>query len=280
MGALWSFVLHGCWFNLSYKAACRLEPQNLPRRGWTMLMTQGTMNSFLYPLLLRHTRFGERALATAVLWDLGGNMWICQLALFAIAAKHSPLQHSGLLAKSDGEKEGALKNGGMMPGLVAFIDGIMPHKVLVDALRQPVLIACILGFVLNCIHAQQPNIVDATLCVLGEPYRLVLYFLVGFYGDHKLGAREIVSLLRTLSARYTIAVIMIVIVVTALPVELMQRQTIALVVLSPTSSYLIHLVAEHGYGDALMQLTVCGAFATTVVSTFVQHMLVAIFEKY
>merc|ERR1711957_930862 len=67
-------------------------------------MVQGAMNSFLYPLLLKHDLFGERALACAVLWDLGGNMWICQFALFAVAAYFRP-EASDYEMVDDAEKE-------------------------------------------------------------------------------------------------------------------------------------------------------------------------------
>eukprot|EP00928_Gymnodinium_smaydae_P073989 TRINITY_DN57074_c0_g1_i1.p2 TRINITY_DN57074_c0_g1~~TRINITY_DN57074_c0_g1_i1.p2 ORF type:complete len:392 (-),score=90.81 TRINITY_DN57074_c0_g1_i1:149-1324(-) len=282
--AAWSFVFHGVWFAASFVAGKSLQPHNLSLRGWSMLMTQGTMNSFLYPLLMKHDRFGQRALAGAVLWDLGGNMWICQLALFAIAAYFAP----GRQEKESLElfEQGGARTKVTMRSMEAAMRGVgseleqcMPRSVLADAMRQPVLIACVLGFLLNCVAMPLPAAVDMLLCVVGEPYRVALYFIVGYYSDTSFEPGDLQLLGRTVAARYTIAAVLILVAFTALPLDLVYRQTIALVVLSPSSSYLIHLVAEHSYGETLLRLTVCGTFLTTIFSTFAQHTLIGIFES-
>eukprot|EP00929_Paragymnodinium_shiwhaense_P015195 TRINITY_DN123250_c0_g1_i1.p1 TRINITY_DN123250_c0_g1~~TRINITY_DN123250_c0_g1_i1.p1 ORF type:complete len:428 (+),score=66.15 TRINITY_DN123250_c0_g1_i1:61-1284(+) len=300
--AAWSFLLHGLWFMMSLRMSQLFEPHNAALCGWTMLMTQGTMNSFLYPLLLKHDGFGERSLAVAVLWDLGGNMWICQLALFGIAAYYSP--HGHVSQSSDVALEKvcgdpyescdaslshrlagfSARGGGLLDGsgYLAFFEdaSCMPRSVLMDALRQPILIACVLGFLLNIAAVPLRATVDTVLCVVGEPYKLVLYVLVGFYGDHHFRTGDAAFLGRTLAGRYAISLAIIFFVVICLPMDLTCRQTIALAVLSPTSSYLLHLVAEHGYGDILLRLTVCGTLVSTVVSTLAQHLLMFLFEVF
>lgn len=303
----YSFALHGMWLCLSLFMARGIEPHNVMMRGWTMMMTQGTLNSFLYPLLLRHEAFGERALACAVLWDLGGNMWICQFALFAVAAHFAPggaggaikeessyqvedvefnSEENDTLLSKDGADQISRSNlelegrsfGSVKDGDVETLKlcPCMPRRVLIDALRQPVLICCVLGFLMNCSGAPLPSLLETPLWVMGEPYKLVLYFLVGYYGDHRLRPGDGALIGRTLGTRYAISSAIILIVYTVLPLELMFRHTLALVILSPTSSYLIHLVAEHEYGEAMLRLTVCGAFASTLFSTFSQHVLISI----
>merc|ERR1719233_1571181 len=84
------------------------------------------------------------------------------------------------------------------------------------------------------------------------------------------------KLARALCARYAISAAVIVLVLAILPFEQMYRHTVALAVLSPTSSYLIFLIGEHGYGEALLRLTVCGGLASAIVSTVAQNLLIAL----
>jgi len=324
--AAWSFTFHTLWFVVCYRVAHVLEPKDLQLRGWMMLMTQGMMNSFLYPLLLSHETFGEKSLACAVLWDLGGNMWICQFALFAIAAHFAPRvdfdqafggvddrgDHDSwecerlMSGDDDGEEmaewgpaavlrlsAGAQKKSAAsaassalsmgkaaISGLFGVAPGYacMPRSVLVDALRQPVLICCVVGFLLNCCSVPLLSAGDMVLWAVGEPYKMVLYFLVGFYGDHQIDERGRNLVGRALGTRCVISLVFVVLASIALPLEDTYRRTVTLALFSPTSSYLIHLVAEHGYGESLLQLTVCGGLASTIVSTLTQHMLIEYFE--
>jgi len=272
-------------------------------RGWTMLVSQGAMNSFLYPLLLRNERFGEKSLACAVLWDLGGNMWICQFALFAIAAFFRPgaggpsgddaigggapardeLELDELMDDEDGEQLLAPRKGPAVAEaprstLQALSDGI-PREIVVDALKQPVLVCCVLGFLLNFAGVPLPLLADTPLWTLGEPYKFSLYFLVGYYGDHRIGSHEVKRMGFALGVRYAISATIIVAVLVLLPMEPIYRYTVALALLSPTSSYIIHLVGEHGYGEGMLRLTVCGGFVSTLVSTFAQSLLMAVFSS-
>lgn len=311
--AAYSFVFHGLWCAASIRTAFALDAGSRQLVGWTMLMSQGTMNSFIYPLLLRHKNFGEKSLACAVLWDIGGNMWICQFALFAIAAHYSPKGAEKELEgdfngprgdELDGEEnESLLSDKAPATGLVALgvvplaafgtdmgeLEGkfartwasvapCMPTSVLKDAFAQPVLRACILGFVLNLVAAPMPAVVDYILWLVGEPYKMVLYFLVGFYGDHRISSQDLSLLARALGARYACSAAIIGLTIAFMPIAPVYHQTIILVVLSPTSSYLIHLVAEHGYGESLLRLTVCGGFISTIVSTFSQHLLMGFYD--
>lgn len=288
--ACWSFVLHLSWFGLSFKAAHALEPIDRQQRGWTILMSQGSMNSFLYPLLLANSRFGEKSLACAVLWDLGGNMWICQFALFAVAAffrpgalGDEPLGMSEMDEVDPEENERLIQpkpHGRRFEEVSLKLEAItrgIPQQIIVDALKQPVLVCCVLGFLFNSAGVPLPWLIDTPLWAIGEPYKLALYFLVGYYGDYKVGSHDIGRIARALGTRYAISLSIIAMVLFVLPLVQMQRYTVALALLSPTSSYLIYLVGEHGYGENLLRLTVCGGFASTIISTFAQNVLVSSF---
>lgn len=308
--AAYSLIFHVFWCFASFRVAIALKLGSRQLTGWAMLMSQGTMNSFIYPLLLSRDRFGEKALACAVLWDLGGNMWICQFALFAIAARFGPLAEGDLEDKLDSRKDtiqlgivgdeadeeetesllsekiftmagqdGNPSKDHPDSSFLASLASLMPRRVLLDALRQPVLRCCILGFLLNRAGIPLPSMADNALWVVGEPYKIVLYFLIGFYGDHQISAQDMSLLVRCLGARYAISVVIIGLVALCLPVDLMYRQTLVLVALSPSSSYLIHLVAEHGYGESLLRLTVCGGFLCTIISTFAQNLLIGVFDS-
>lgn len=289
--AAWSFAFHGLWCGLSIHVAHYLEPHDRQLRGWTILMSQGAMNSFLYPLLLKNKRFGEKSLACAVLWDLGGNMWICQFALFAIAAYFRPrtkgnkleLDHQDLIY-DDEEGETLLSKSPdkQLAKWSSFVTDHaiagVPSEIFIDALQQPVLGCCVFGFLLNFAGVPLPAVLDTPLWVVGEPYKLALYFLVGFYGDHRLSQSDVHGMVRALGTRYAISVTIIALVLIALPFEQVYRYTVALALLSPTSSYLIFLVGEHGYGEGLLRLTVCGTFVSTIISTLAQNLLMELFN--
>lgn len=309
--AAYSLLFHGFWCFASFKVATGFQLGSRQLTGWTMLMSQGTMNSFIYPLLLSRDSFGEKALACAVLWDLGGNMWICQFALFAIAARFSPLtegdlehnlrgrnetvQLGDMHNEADEEETESLlsdkicdhgrENGNAsakdlnLPLTWEALASFMPRSVLLDALRQPVLRCCVLGFLLNRVGISLPAVADNALWLVGEPYKIVLYFLIGFYGDYQISSQDRSLLARCLGARYAISIVIIGLAIALLPVDLMYRQTIVLVTLSPSSSYLIHLVAEHGYGESMLRLTVCGGFLCTIISTFAQNLLIGMFDS-
>lgn len=292
--AAWSLVLHIMWFCLTYVVSGKTMPHDPQLRGWSMLMSQGALLSFLYPVLLHNSHFGDRALACAVLWDLGGNMWIVQGALFAVAAYFEP--------KSRGKRRG----GGYddfdgleadeMDGLGDDYDdysnglsslnnsnqsGLNPSQVaaIKAALTHPILLGCLTGLFFNLLSMPCPYVVDKLLELVGEPYKVALYFLVGFYGDHKLD-REGAGLVATaLGTRYAISIAMIMTVWFFVPVDALVRETIVLAILSPCSTLTIYLVAEHNYGEKLMKNTVCCVFFSVLFSTFCQHALVAQFSS-
>eukprot|EP00429_Kryptoperidinium_foliaceum_P138283 CAMPEP_0176287254 /NCGR_PEP_ID=MMETSP0121_2-20121125/53337_1 /TAXON_ID=160619 /ORGANISM="Kryptoperidinium foliaceum, Strain CCMP 1326" /LENGTH=284 /DNA_ID=CAMNT_0017627857 /DNA_START=155 /DNA_END=1009 /DNA_ORIENTATION=+ len=275
------------------KGSIYLEPHDRQMRGWTMLMSQGAMNSFLYPLLLGNPAFGEKALACAVLWDLGGNMWICQFALFAIAAFYKPTalgddRVGKELVSNEGadDEEGesliakpAVAKGGGASAALRTLSDSMPREILMDALKQPVLICCVMGFLMSFFGVPLPTALDTPLWVAGEPYKIALYFLVGFYGEFSLSSEDVTHLKCALGLRYLISGIIMVVVMAFLPFEPIYRNTVALALLSPTSSYTIFLVGEHGYGEAMLRLTVCGGFVSTLMSTIMQNVAIEVFAS-
>lgn len=289
--AAWSMGLHTMWFCCAYIAAAKNIPQDPQLRGWSMLMSQGALLSFLYPVLLHNSHFGDRALACAVLWDLGGNMWICQGALFAVAAYFQP--------KSRGRRKGMDTydyDADELDGLgndyddysngLASLDGkrsafnLSPSQVeaLKTAITHPILVGCLCGLFFNLSSFPCPYLADKALEFVGEPYKVALYFLVGFYGDHKIdreGAGQVASVLIT---RYCISFLIIMTVWFLVPVDALVRQTLVVAILSPCSTLTIYLVKEHNYGENLMKNTVVCVFFSVLISTFCQHSLVAYFS--
>merc|ERR1719323_990510 len=113
---------------------------------------------------------------------------------------------------------------------------------------------------------------DTPLWVVGEPYKMVLYFLVGYYGDHRVKSHEVTRMARVLGVRYAISMTIIAVVAAVLPLLPIFRYTVILALLSPTSSYPLFLVADQGYGEGLVRLTACCGFASTIFSTFAQNL--------
>merc|ERR1711972_1000264 len=148
----------------------------------------------------------------------------------------------------------------------------MPREVMIAVIMQPVLVCSLLGFAFNLGEVPLPMVADTPLWVIGEPYKIALYFLVGYYGDHRVQGHEVRRMARTLGVRYSISVAIILVVALVLPFQPLYRYTVILTLLSPCSSYPMFLCANQGYGEGLVRLTVCCGFASTILSTFAQNL--------
>eukprot|EP00434_Breviolum_minutum_P006877 symbB.v1.2.006069.t1/scaffold332.1/size322744/4 len=99
-----SLVFHILWFFLSQQLSSftpeAKEVQNesgqphMCLAGWALLMAQGENMAFTYPLLAEAASPVE-SLASAMMWDLGANVWLCQGFLWGIATIYSPQVQAG-----------------------------------------------------------------------------------------------------------------------------------------------------------------------------------------
>lgn len=150
--------------------------------------------------------------------------------------------------------------------------------VLVAALKQPIVIAQVLGLLLNFVGAPMPMLVDNLLWVLGLPYKLLLYYLAGYLGRYDLSMEEVRLLSACAAFRYAIAATIGVALYLLLPLDdPIMRCTVAVLALSPSATIAIHFVALHGFGEYFFRLTVTGCCASAVISTVVQHIMLSSF---
>lgn len=80
---LWSVAIHIAWVCCSYLLIITLFkhgwlPASGPLPGWYLLTMSATSLGMPYAFMGQGD-FGERAIPSAVLYDLGGNTWLCQV---------------------------------------------------------------------------------------------------------------------------------------------------------------------------------------------------------
>lgn len=316
--SFFSGFFYSAWFGMSLVNSHVLNPQTHREKGWLMLVTNGQMLAFLYPMLIESSHFGSRALACCVLWDLGGNMWVCSGVLFGVAAFYeSKAAGDGEVLREDREDAiveselgGLLENdeddvdGGDTPecspkaradarAALAFKKAMTPdvpgkmeldptdnkrreqplRQALETVLAQPMLHACLTGLLLNVCGVPLPSQLNRLLEALGNPYKSGMYFLVGFYGDIDMDRRDRSQLLKALLARLCTQVVLACCAL-LLPIEILFRETLFIALFSPLASVTMQVVAEAGWGERLLKLTVTFGFATTILSMVVQHTLI------
>eukprot|EP00427_Karlodinium_veneficum_P013217 CAMPEP_0169063330 /NCGR_PEP_ID=MMETSP1015-20121227/1224_1 /TAXON_ID=342587 /ORGANISM="Karlodinium micrum, Strain CCMP2283" /LENGTH=297 /DNA_ID=CAMNT_0009121653 /DNA_START=81 /DNA_END=975 /DNA_ORIENTATION=- len=67
--------IHSVWAALAYLIHCRRGPQN---RAWFVLTSQGVFLGYVYPFVAASPPdVASRIVGPALVWDLGGNMWMC-----------------------------------------------------------------------------------------------------------------------------------------------------------------------------------------------------------
>eukprot|EP00931_Biecheleriopsis_adriatica_P079422 TRINITY_DN52817_c0_g1_i1.p1 TRINITY_DN52817_c0_g1~~TRINITY_DN52817_c0_g1_i1.p1 ORF type:complete len:374 (-),score=63.72 TRINITY_DN52817_c0_g1_i1:76-1197(-) len=276
--AFWSAVVSVLRFFFLLSLSRVVEPLDKYRRGWLLLMTQGEMLALLYPLLLSTPHLAGRALACCILWDLGGNMWLCQGVLFGIAehffegAPRRPRQS----LQVDADDVEAAVDADQAKKEQTTAGNVL--RVAWSVATKPLLHYCFLAFMFNFLGIALPQVLDILLWVLSLPFKPGIYFVVGFYGAaHAISSSDLLEVLQVLLIRYSAAMLLS-IAVNCVIVEPLFSQTITLALFSPVTSNVIHIVAEQGSGDEQLKLTVCTGFASTVISTALQLSLLAWFS--
>ncbi|CAK0802373.1 unnamed protein product, partial [Prorocentrum cordatum] len=274
-----STVVHAAWFLVALAMARSLAPDQRHRQGWLMLMSQGGMLSFLYPLLLSTPHLAERSLACAVLWDMGGNVWICQGGLYGIAEHFCGDAHTAE-ASSDVEmaqvspairgQEADLKDRAGGKGADGAVQGVPRSsaagagggwKATKAVLRQPLLHICMSALLMNAMGVRIPAVLDATLWAAGAPFKPGMYFLVGYYGNLALNKADLIVIAQALGSRYATATV-IALMVWTMPIERIFRETITLALYSPMTSNVMQIVADIGTEQQLRLTNVLvGVFA-------------------
>jgi len=275
---LWSAGIHALRFFFIQAVARFFEPTQRPRQGWLILMTQGEMLALLYPLLLATPHLSERALACCILWDMGGNMWLCQGVLFGVADHYfegSSSCRGKTLLQSD-DPEATLELDDERAKKDSARSGV--KNVVWSVATKPLLHYCILAFCLNFSGVELPPMLDTPLWALSLPFKPGIYFVVGFYGAaHALTLADAIMVSQALVIRYGVAACLAVLVNLVISDHVLS-QTITLALFSPATSNAIHIVAEKGASSDQLKLTVCTGFASTILSTAIQLGLVSLFD--
>merc|ERR1719469_206649 len=118
-----------------------------------------------------------------------------------------------------------------------------------------------------------PEVLDVAMLVVGAPFKPGMYFLLGFYSEFNFDQRDRTRLIWGLGAR-TVVSLVFAAAALALPLKPVFRETIAIALLSPMTSQSVQVVAEIGWGDRLLRLTVASLLVSAVLSSCVQHGLV------
>jgi len=261
---------------------CRLIEWRKREQGWLAVIMQGRMMGLLYPLLADAPHFGDQALACALMWDLGGNMWMCSGLLFGIAEyqeslalrrkehlNHEPCKLEEGREKSEQKNDTSPTNA----ETEAIRSQSSMSRALAAVVAQPMFHAAVLGILLNNMAVTLPPSLDVAMYVFGAPLKPGMYFILGFYAEFDLEPRDRARLLLALTAR-TLVTAVFAVGAMFLPLKLVFRQTIAIALLSPMTSQSVQVVAEIGWGDRLLRLTVACLLASVLVSSVVQHSLV------
>eukprot|EP00440_Ansanella_granifera_P046707 gb/GFBE01050582.1/.p1 GENE.gb/GFBE01050582.1/~~gb/GFBE01050582.1/.p1 ORF type:complete len:336 (+),score=58.96 gb/GFBE01050582.1/:1-1008(+) len=218
--AVWSAIFHVLRFFVLLMLARLVQPRHRQRQGWILLMTQGEMLALLYPLLLATPHLSERALACCILWDMGGNMWVCQGVLFGIADHYLEgqpkgrnsgrlLQVAALVAPSktpsrslqveDNDVENGFDDERAKKEVSTFRNA---KSAVCSVITKPLLIYCFIAFVFNFSGLALPQLLDSFLWALSLPFKPGIYFVVGFYGAaHALSMSDLLTVLQALSIR-------------------------------------------------------------------------------
>lgn len=227
-------------------------------RGWLCMSAQGALLSFLYPRLAADSRFGERSVATCLLWDIGGNVWICQGLLWATAAYFAPLcGDRGVLPDLDDDSSHAvreIRTEKIMASLQSSEVAPLREKasrvswrpLVLSVLIQPILPAFIIGLLCNLYSVASPQPVATCLHTLGMSFKPCLYLLLGVYSA-KIRPSD-VHAMRMVTAAVCVRLMLMGLVASMLwmwlPMSPLPRATLVLAVLSPASTMIMYLCAQ------------------------------------
>eukprot|EP00933_Yihiella_yeosuensis_P062988 TRINITY_DN66012_c0_g1_i1.p1 TRINITY_DN66012_c0_g1~~TRINITY_DN66012_c0_g1_i1.p1 ORF type:complete len:423 (-),score=59.87 TRINITY_DN66012_c0_g1_i1:314-1582(-) len=277
-----SVCFHIARFFVSVLIARKLEPFHRMRQGWLIMMTQGEMLAFLFPLLLSTAQLSGRALACCIMWDLFGNMWVCQGALWGVAEHYGEFKEAAGRHPSPHKGSGDIELAEFDPDLRKSVQATLPSggsrgtavRAAWAVVTQPLLHYCLIAFALNLGGVPLPKELDGPLWISGSLFKPLMYTVVGFMGaSHALDYSDLQAALQALSMRYVLAALGSIGITIAID-DRVFRSTLILALLSPSTSNVIQIVAETGYGEQQLKRTICTGFISTLVSTFLQHTFV------
>mmetsp|Transcript_46943 Transcript_46943/g.86044 ORF Transcript_46943/g.86044 Transcript_46943/m.86044 type:complete len:135 (+) Transcript_46943:74-478(+) len=127
---------------------------------------------------------------------------------------------------------------------------------------------------MNVLEVPLPSIVDTLLTFVGDPFKVALYFLSGFYLELDVTSADMRLISTALGQRATIQALLCVLVYFIPFQHTADRQAIVLAILSPIGSMLMHIMAEHDYGDHLVKLCITAGLVNVLSSTLFQHFLI------
>jgi len=243
-------------------------------RGWLLLSVQGSLMSFLYTTVGTHNKFGERALAVCLMWDMAGNMWISQGLLYYLAALHAPKKIS---KKAEIDLEDVEANG-LISGKVLIDEGVKTKKLLhVMLVTQPTLPASLVGLLLGLSGLGMSPATDQVLLVSGKAFRYGLYILLGLYAtlSSDLVAKRLIA--ASLSLRFLVYGLLAVMLWLYLPIGDMARTTIAISVLAPASTQSINLMAEFGYPTEYTEMSATVTTVSVIVAFLIEQAVLSLY---
>ncbi|CAD7923709.1 unnamed protein product [Amoebophrya sp. A120] len=82
--------------------------------GWLLLMCNGCMISFLFPVIA--DAFGVEAIRKLIWWDVTGNAWVCQFGLFIFAAVYSSASANSVISAGAAFPAGTSSSSGRTTG--------------------------------------------------------------------------------------------------------------------------------------------------------------------
>ncbi|CAE7671363.1 unnamed protein product [Symbiodinium pilosum] len=251
--------------------------------GWAVLMSQGENMAFTYPLIAEASV--PDGLASAVMWDLGANIWLCQGLLWGVAAVYSP--HVQASAYSPVDQPGDCEEADALlddpkASRRGFLAGLPPgtKDMALKAVVESVLLrACLVGIGLNLIQLPLPGTLDNGLRYVGSLCKVMLYFLVGLYADFNLSVGDFRFIAAALFQRLLAQIAMALLIVLVMPMpSTASRNAILVTIFSSGPSVLMHILAETGYGQHLVKLCVTGSLISTILCVTLQTALLTHFQ--
>jgi predicted permease len=244
-------------------------------RGWLLVSAQGCLMSFLYTTIGTHPKFGEKAVAICLMWDLAGNMWISQGLLYYLAAVHAPKKQA---AKAEIDLE-EVESDALITGQSTIDDNSQQMRRLLHVmlLRQPTLPASLLGFSLGIAGVGLSPVLDELLLFSGKGFRYGLYVLLGLYAtvSSDVIAKRLIA--ASLSLRFLIYGLLAVLLWLYLPITDMARTTIAVSVLAPASTQSINLMAEFHYPAEYAEMSATVTTVSVIVAFLIEQAVLSLY---
>ena len=246
-------------------------------RGWLLVSVQGCLVSFLYTTVGGSVRFGERAAAVCLLWDIGGNMWISQGLVYVLTAMHAPEKKDE--CEGDLEEEPLVK----VTDVPFEIEGVKQIKpipsfpVMQIIMRQPVLPLALLGLLLNSANVGVPPTLNEIMFSCSRAFRFGLYIMLGLYTTI---ANDIVSvrlIAGALGIRLIVAAIVALLIWLYLPLSGLVKTTMAMAMLAPASTMTINLLAEFGYSAVFTEMSATLTTISVGISFLIEQVVIAFY---